>query len=103
MAFTRNGASPHLGRRLSELYRRAGLRHARIEARAATYPPGHSRRTARADLVRSMRPQIQEMGLADEAELDELDAAARRHLAKPDTVVMPTLMFLAWGRRSAAG
>lgn len=102
LAFTRNGASPHLGRRLSELYRRAGLRQVGFEARAAAYPPGHSRRTIRADLVRSLRPQILEMGLAGEAELDELDAALRRHLADPDTVVMPTLMFLAWGRRSAA-
>lgn len=100
LAFTRNGASPQLGRRLSELYRRAGLRHVGFEARAAAYPPGHSRRTIRADLVRSMRPQILDMGLADAAELDELDADVRRHLADPDTVVMSHLMFLAWGRRS---
>ena len=103
VAFTRNGASPHLGRRMSELYRRAGLHHIGIEAWSPVYPPGHSRRTVRADLVRSMRPQILDMGLADEAELDELDAAARRHFADPETVVMPGLMFLAWGRKSAAG
>jgi ubiquinone/menaquinone biosynthesis C-methylase UbiE len=102
LAFTRNGASLQLGRRMRELYRRAGLRQVGVEARAAVYPPGHSRRTLRADLVRAMRPQILAMGLADEAELDELDAAARRHFADPDTVVMPTVMFLAWGRKSAA-
>jgi hypothetical protein len=38
-----------------------------------------------------MRPQIVAMGLADERELDQLDAAARDHFADPDTAVMPSL------------
>jgi hypothetical protein len=46
-----------------------------------------------------MRPRVVEMGLASEEELDELDAAAREHLTNPDTVIMSTLMFLAWGRK----
>jgi len=102
VAFARNGASPHLGRRMAEMYRQAGLVQVGVEARAAVSPAGHSRRAIRADLVPAMRPQILELGLADAAALDELDAAARRHFADPDTVVMPTLMFLAWGRKSAA-
>ena len=65
------------------------------------YPPGNSRRTIRLDLVRSMRAQVLEMGLAGEAELDELDAAARAHLADPRTVVVSALSFLAWGRKPA--
>jgi hypothetical protein len=97
--FTRNGADPHIGRRLAELYRRAGLEDVTVEARARVYPAGHSRRTIRADLVRSMRPQILELGLADEHELDEVDAAARKHFDDPDTIVMPHLM---WGRKPAA-
>lgn len=102
VAFARNGADPHIGRRMAELYRRAGPEDVGLEARAGVYhPPGHSRRTIRADLVRAMRPQIVDMGLADEAELDELDAAARTHLDDPHTVVMPGLMFLAWGRKPA--
>ena len=99
VAFSRNGADPHIGRRMAELYRQAGLEDVAIEARAVAYPAGHSRRTIRADLVRSMRPQILEMGIVDERELDELDAAARKHFDDPDTVVMPALMFLAWGRK----
>jgi hypothetical protein len=91
-----------LGRRLTALYRRAGLQNVEVEARAGVYPPGHSRRTIRADLVRAMRSQVLEMGLADERELDQLDSRAREHLADPDTVVMPGLMFLAWGRKPAA-
>jgi ubiquinone/menaquinone biosynthesis C-methylase UbiE len=102
VAFTRNGADPHIGRRMAELYRQAGLEDVTAEARAGVYPAGHSRRTIRADLVRAMRPQILDIGLADERELDELDAATRKHFANPDTVVMPHLMFLAWGRKPAA-
>lgn len=54
VAFTRGGANPRLGRRMAELYRQAGLEHVAIEARADVYPPGHSRRTVRVDLVRAM-------------------------------------------------
>jgi SAM-dependent methyltransferase len=46
-----------------------------------------------------MRPQVLEMGLATDTELDELDAAARAHLDDPDTVVMSGLLFLTWGRK----
>jgi ubiquinone/menaquinone biosynthesis C-methylase UbiE len=99
VVFARNGADLHTGRRLAELYRQAGLEDITVECRAGVYPIGHSRRTIRADLVRSMRPQILEMGLADERELDELDRAARNHFEDPDTVVMPFLNFLASGRK----
>jgi hypothetical protein len=70
-----------------------------VEARVQMYPPGNSRRTIRLDLVRSMRPQVLEMGLASAADLDELDAAARPHLTDPRTVVMSGLLFLTWGRK----
>jgi ubiquinone/menaquinone biosynthesis C-methylase UbiE len=102
VAFSRNGADPHIGRRMAELYRQAGLEDVTVEARARVYPAGHSRRTIRADLVRSMRPQILEMALADEAELDQFDTDVRTHLDDPDTIVMPHLLFLARGRKPAA-
>lgn len=102
IAFSRNGADPRFGRRMAELYRQAGLQNITVEVRAGVYPAGHSRRTIRADLVRSMRPQIIEMGLARHQELDELDAAARKHFENPDVLVMPGLYFLARGRKSAS-
>jgi ubiquinone/menaquinone biosynthesis C-methylase UbiE len=102
VAFSRNGADPHIGRRMAELYREAGLEDVTVGARAGLYPPGHSRRTIRADLVRAMRPQIIKLGLADQRELEELDTAVREHFDDPETVVMPHLIFLAWGRRPAA-
>ncbi|HEY2653099.1 MAG TPA: methyltransferase domain-containing protein [Solirubrobacteraceae bacterium] len=102
VAFARNGADRCIGRRVSELYRQAGLDPVVLEARATAYPAGHSRRTIRLDLARSLRTQILELGIAGERELDELDAAARRHLENPDVVVVPTLNFLVWGRKPGA-
>jgi hypothetical protein len=63
------------------------------------YPPGHSRRTILFDLIRAMRSQVLEMGLATEAELDQLDAAGRAHVTDPDTIVVTGLLFLVWGRK----
>jgi ubiquinone/menaquinone biosynthesis C-methylase UbiE len=102
-AFSRHGANPQLGRRMAELYRQAGLEDVTVEARAPVYPLGHSRRSIRADLVRSMRPQIVAMGLANEVELDELDRTVRDHFADPDAVVMSGLMFLVRGRKRPPG
>jgi SAM-dependent methyltransferase len=101
--FRRNGADPFIGRRLPELFRAAGLASVQVEARAPVYPPGSTRRTIRADLVRAMRPAVLQMGLATETELDELDAAARAHLEAPDTVTISGLVFLVWGRKQPAG
>lgn len=101
-AFSRNGADLLIGRRLTELYRVAGLEDIGLEARAGIYRASDSRRTVRPDLVRSMRPVILRLGLADERELDELDRAVREHLDDPHTLVMPHLSFLAWGRKPEA-
>jgi ubiquinone/menaquinone biosynthesis C-methylase UbiE len=101
VAVRSNGADPHIGRRLPELFRHAGLQDVAVETTARVYPLGHSRRTIRMDLMRAMRPRILEQGLASEAELDELDAAARAHLDDPDTVVMPHLFFLVSARKPA--
>jgi ubiquinone/menaquinone biosynthesis C-methylase UbiE len=99
VAFRRNGADPWIGRRVPELFRQAGLEDVHVEARVQLYRPGNSRRTIRADLVRAMRPQVLDMGLAGAAELDELDTAARAHLCDPHTVVISGLLFLTWGRK----
>jgi ubiquinone/menaquinone biosynthesis C-methylase UbiE len=100
-AFTRNGADPAIGRRVSELFRQAGLTDVRVESRTQMYPPGNSRRTVRLDLVRAMRPQILAIGLASSQELDDLDATLRPHLQDPRTVAMTGLLFLVWGRKPA--
>jgi SAM-dependent methyltransferase len=91
VTFRRNGADPWIGRRVPHLLRQAGLEDVHVEARVQLFPAGNSRRTIMLDLVRSMRPQVLELGLATPAELDEMDAAARAHVLDPDTVAT-------WGR-----
>jgi ubiquinone/menaquinone biosynthesis C-methylase UbiE len=99
--FSRNGADPYIGRRVAGMLRQAGLEDVGLQCRAHAVAPGSSRRTLRADLLRSMRPQIIEMGLASEAELVELDGAARAHLEDPETIIVFGLMFMTWGRKPA--
>lgn len=101
-SFSRSGADLHIGRRLTELYREAGLADIEVAVHAPAYPAGHSRRTVIADLVRSLRPMILELGLSDERELAELDRAVREHLADPRTLMMPHLLIVAWGRKPPA-
>jgi ubiquinone/menaquinone biosynthesis C-methylase UbiE len=98
-SFSRSGADLHTGRRLTELYRQAGLEEIDAAVRAPTYPAGHSRRTLMADLVRSLRPRILELGLSDERELDDVDQAVRAHLADPRTLVLSHLFVMTWGRK----
>ena len=101
VSFVRAGADLHIGRRLTELYRQAGLEDIEVTVHAPTYPAGHSRRTLLPDLVRSLRPVILELGLSGEPELTELDRAVRQHLADPRTLVMTHLLVVAWGRKPA--
>jgi SAM-dependent methyltransferase len=93
---------PHTGRRLHQLLGDAGLVDIGIEARADIYPHGHSRRTVRADLLKSMHSQIVAAGIADDHELNEVDTAVRELLDDPRTLVLPNLLFLAWGRKARA-
>ena len=94
-----DGADLFIGRRLPELFRLAGLVDIGVEAKADIYPAGHSRRTIRADLMRSMCPKIMAAGIASERELDEVDQAVREHLSDPGTLMLPHLLFLAWARK----
>jgi SAM-dependent methyltransferase len=98
-SFGRTGADLRLGRRLPELFRAAGLDEVEATVHASSYPVGHSRRTVIPDLVRSLRPVILELGLSDERELADVDAAVRLHLADPRTLMMPHLLVTAWGRK----
>jgi SAM-dependent methyltransferase len=96
-----DGTDMLICRRLPELFRQAGLADSGVEAKADIYPAGHSRRTVRLDLVRSMRPKILARGIASGRELDDLEEALREHLDDPHTLALPHLLFLAWGRRPA--
>jgi len=99
VVFSRNGADWRMGRRVAELYRAAGLVDIQVDTSAEVYPNGHTRRTIRVDLLRSMRPFIVELGLATESELDGLFDEALAHLDDPDVIVMPSVNFLVSGRK----
>jgi SAM-dependent methyltransferase len=101
IVFERNGADSRIGRRLTELLRDAALEEVGVEVRPQTYPPGHTRRTILPDLIRAMRQQVLDIGLASNADLDELDAAARAHLEDPRTVAVSGFLFLSWARKPA--
>jgi hypothetical protein len=93
------GADPTIGRKVSELFRNGGLEDVEVDVRPQTFPPGHTRRTNKLDLVRSMRSQITEMGLASAVELDDLDLEARAHIDDPNTIAVSGFLFLTWGRK----
>jgi ubiquinone/menaquinone biosynthesis C-methylase UbiE len=92
-------ADPLIGRRLTELYRDAGLEETGIGSYALASPPGDPQRTVIPDLVRNLRPRILAAGLSDEPELDTLDQAVRAHLEDPRTVMTPHLYMAAWGHK----
>lgn len=100
-SYRADGADPLIGRRLGELFHDAGLVDVGVEARADVFPAGHSRRTVRPDLVRSMRSKIIARGIAGLDELEEIDRAVRAHLDDPRTLLMHVL-FMAWGRTKAS-
>jgi SAM-dependent methyltransferase len=97
---TSSGIDPLIGPRLPTLLREAGFVDIGVEARADIYPVGCTRRAILPDLVRAMRPTIVQSGLTTEEELDNLDRAVRAHFDNPNVLVMPSLFFLAWGRKS---
>ena len=97
--FRVDGADPLIGRRVPSLFEDAGLSEVHVEARMDVYPPGHSRRAIRLELVRTMRPKLVASGIAGEAELEDLDRSAQELLSDPRTLVLPILFFLVWGRR----
>ena len=96
-----DGADEAIGRRLPGLLRDAGLSDIGVEANMTVYPHGHSRRSVRADLFRTLRGKIVARGMASAAELDEIDRAVRAHLDDSRTLVAHT-SFMAWGRKLAA-
>lgn len=97
-----DGADSSIGRRLPELFRDTGLVDIGVEAQAEVYPYGHPRRMVRPDLIRTMRPKLLASGISDARELDDLDREVRAHLSDPRVIVMPSLLFLVWGRKPLA-
>jgi len=62
------------------------------------YPLGHPRRYVPVVFAEAVRPRLLEQGLVQEAEIDELIAAMRRHLDDPGTLLLSSIFLQAWGR-----
>ena len=101
-AYRSDDADLLIGRKLPALLHDAGLVDVGVEARPDMYPAGHPRRTILADLVRSMHDKITERRIASDDDLVRLDGEARAHLAKPETLTVFCLYFLAWGKKPVA-
>jgi len=59
-------------------------------------PPGNTRRTIIADLLRGLHPAVVSLGLASQPELDALDRAVRSHLDDSRILVVPHPSILTW-------
>jgi ubiquinone/menaquinone biosynthesis C-methylase UbiE len=94
-----DGADPHIGRRLPQLLRDAGLVEADVEAVTEQCPPGHPQRTVIVDLLHNMAAKMARRGLVSEHHLGQLISRVRCHLDNPQTLVVPVIYFLAWARK----
>jgi SAM-dependent methyltransferase len=94
-----NGMDSSICLRVPRMLREAGLSDVRVNALVHAYPPGHGRRMLLLDFIANIRSRALEKGLIGEAELDELVAALRAHLEKPETLVISGLFLQVWGRK----
>jgi SAM-dependent methyltransferase len=94
-----NGIDLFVGRRLPTLLRGAGL--VDIQSRPIVHidPPGHPRRSILPNFVENLKERLIAHGLIARDELEHLQAAVRRHIDDPDTLVLSDLFVQAWGRK----
>jgi len=95
-----NGLHPLIGRRLPAPLRATGLVDVQVEIHARTDPPGAYPRKHLLDATRAIRREIVERRLSTDSEPAAPTGALERHLDDPCTVLIGTLLFLAWGRKA---
>jgi SAM-dependent methyltransferase len=94
-----NGIDLFVGRRLPRLLRDTGLADVQMRPIIHVDEPGHPRRALLPDFVDNLRERLLANGLIRRDELDRLQAAVRRHVEDPNTLVVSHLFIQAWGRR----
>jgi SAM-dependent methyltransferase len=97
-----NGMDLFVGRRLPRLLRDAGLVDVGLRPIVHVYEAGHDRRSLLSDFVDNVREQLLARRLIASDELDDLQAALRRHLEDPSTLVVSSLFIQAWARKPVA-
>jgi SAM-dependent methyltransferase len=93
------GIDLFVGRRLPRLLRDAGLADVQMRPIIHVDEPGHPRRSLLPDFVDNLRERLLAHGLIARDDLDRLQAAVRRHVENPETLVVSHLYIQAWGRK----
>lgn len=94
-----NGVDLFVGRRLPRLLRDAGLVDVQTRPIIHVDEPGHPRRSLLPDFVDNLRERLLAHRLIARDDLDGLQAAVRRHLEDPNTLVVSHLYIQGWGRK----
>lgn len=95
------GLDVFIGRRLPALLRDAGLIDVQFDAQLRLWRSGDLYQTLLLQFIAIHRDQIIHSSLIGAPELDKLTAALEGHLTQPDTFVIHTPLFQAWGRKPA--
>jgi hypothetical protein len=96
----RKGIDLYVGRRVARLLRDAGLVDVQVNPLIHIYEPDHGRRPIFLQFVNNLRDRIVAEGLISETEFAESTASLKRHLDKPETLVVSHLFIQAWGRKT---
>jgi SAM-dependent methyltransferase len=97
----RDRADLFIGRRLASLMRAAGLVEVQQAVGVDEWPVGHPRRMQIIQFTENVRDRVVGHGIFSDGELGDLLAAVRRHLDDPETFVLSTAAFRAWGHKPA--
>jgi SAM-dependent methyltransferase len=93
----RRGLDVHIGRRLPELLRGAGLRQVSFRTICHTYSMGENdNHILLATFARQLGPALLADGLLAADEFDNLVDELESHLAKPETITIYSLLCQAW-------
>lgn len=96
--FARVGGDTQVGRRMFQMFHRAGLRDVRLRACLGAFTCDHPMADFLPATALSVRQAILDAGFFTAEELDETVAACRRHLADPATTSTSYVVFQVWGR-----
>jgi ubiquinone/menaquinone biosynthesis C-methylase UbiE len=94
------GLDPFIGRRLPALLRGAGMVDVDVRAYQYIWRPGDLYHSLLVRFVAIHRSRIIDGGRLTSERIDELTAELEQHLAQPETIVIYTPLFQAWGRKS---
>ena len=86
-------------RRLPALLRRAGMADVDVRAHQHIWRPGDLYHSLLIQFVGIHRKRIIDGGYLTSERIDELTAELEQHLAQPETLVIYTPLFQAWGRK----